>query len=67
MGLHSMTRNIGNNIFGCMPTRVRRSFNNEGYALSIPVGFKNYNVVHLEILNIVVALRIWVKYGRIKN
>ena len=29
------------------------------YALSIPLGFMNYTIVHLEILNIVVAANIW--------
>ena len=29
------------------------------YVLPIPLNFKNYTIVHLEILNIVVALKIW--------
>ena len=29
------------------------------YALQIPLSFKDYTIVHLEILNIVVALKIW--------
>ena len=34
-------------------------FKNMVYTLSIPKCFKNYSIVHLEILNIVVALKIW--------
>ena len=29
------------------------------YSLSFPKGFRNYTIVHLEILNIVVALKVW--------
>ena len=29
------------------------------YALRIPRGFNNYNIAHLEIINVVVALKIW--------
>ena len=29
------------------------------YSLPIPLGFKGYTIVHLEILNIVVAAKIW--------
>ena len=29
------------------------------YTLQIPTGFNNYTIVHLEILNIVVALKLW--------
>ena len=32
---------------------------NKVYKLHIPLAFKNYTIVHLEILNIVVALKIW--------
>ena len=35
------------------------AFANNIYALSIPLGFKNYTIVHLEILNIVVAMKVW--------
>ena len=35
------------------------AFANKVYALPIPLGFKNYTIVHLEILNIVVAMKIW--------
>ena len=34
-------------------------FANKIYALHIPLAFKNYTIVHLKILNIVVALKIW--------
>ena len=43
------------------------AYNNEVYVLSIPVGFYNYDIVHLEILNIVVALKIWAKNGKMKK
>ena len=29
------------------------------YALSIPLGFQQYSIVHSEIINIIVALKIW--------
>ena len=29
------------------------------YALRIPRGFNNYNIAHLEIINVVVALKVW--------
>ena len=32
------------------------------YALSIPKGYMNYNIAHLEILNIVVALKVWAEH-----
>ena len=34
-------------------------FANMVYVLPIPLNFKNYTIVHLEILNIVVALKVW--------
>ena len=34
-------------------------FKNMVYTLQIPKGFNNYTIVHLEILNIVVALKLW--------
>ena len=34
-------------------------FVNMVYALPIPLGYKDYTIVHLVILNIVVALKIW--------
>ena len=35
------------------------SYDNFVYALQIPRGFRDYDIAHLEILNIVVALKIW--------
>ena len=35
------------------------SYDNYIYALQIPKGFQGYNIAHLEILNIVVALKVW--------
>ena len=32
------------------------------YALPTPLGFKGYTIVHLEILNIVVAVKIWASH-----
>ena len=43
------------------------AFNNEVYALTIPLGFQNYDIVHLEILNIVVALKLWAKQWQNKR
>ena len=34
-------------------------FDNQCYALSIPKNFKNYTIVHLEMVNILVALKVW--------
>ena len=34
-------------------------YDNFVYALRIPRGYKDYNIAHLEILNVVVALKIW--------
>ena len=34
-------------------------FANSVYTLPIPIGYKDYTIVHLEILNIVVALKLW--------
>ena len=34
-------------------------FANMIYALPIPLGYRSYTIVHLEFLNIVVALKIW--------
>ena len=34
-------------------------FKNMVYSLQIPKGFNNYTIVHLEILNVVVALKLW--------
>ena len=35
------------------------SFDSMVYALPIPRNHNNYNIVHLELLNIVVALKVW--------
>ena len=32
------------------------------YSLSIPLGFRDYTIVHLELLNIVVAAKIWAQH-----
>ena len=32
------------------------------YASSLPLNFRDYNTVHLEILNLVVALKVWGHY-----
>ena len=34
------------------------------YALSIPVGYNHYNIVHLEMINILVAVRTWAEDWR---
>ena len=34
-------------------------YRNQVYSIRIPKNFKNYNIVHLEMLNILVALRVW--------
>ena len=34
-------------------------FNNYVYSLPIPLGFRNYNIAHLEMINVMVALKIW--------
>ena len=36
------------------------------YALDIPKGYMNYSIVHLEILNIMVALKVWGHYWKDK-
>ena len=40
-------------------TGMGGSFDNQCYALPIPKNFQNYSIVHLEIVNILVALNIW--------
>ena len=42
------------------------SFDNMVYHLQIPLKYNNYTIVHLEILNIVVALKIWGKHWQVK-
>ena len=41
--------------------------NNEVYALSIPLDFKDYDIVHQEILNIDVVLKIWAQRWKDKK
>ena len=36
-------------------------FDNQCYALPIPKNFQYYSIVHLEMINILVALKVWVK------
>ena len=31
----------------------------EIYAITLPIGYQNYNIVHLEMVNILVAIRTW--------
>ena len=35
---------------------------NEVYSISLPLGFLNYDIVHLEMLNILVAIRAWARH-----
>ena len=46
-------------------TGLGGAFGDFVYTLPIPKNFHDYSIVQLEILNIVVALKIWVSYGRI--
>ena len=46
----------------CVLTGFGGAFESMVYAFPIPEGYMNYNIAHLEILNIVVALRIWAKH-----
>ena len=34
----------------------------EVYSIAIPLGFLNFDIVHLEMLNILVAVRVWARY-----
>ena len=34
-------------------------FNNLVYTLPIPPGFNSYSIVHLEMINVLVALKLW--------
>ena len=34
-------------------------YKNFVYTIPVPIGFKNYNIVQLEMLNVVVALKVW--------
>ena len=42
-------------------------FDSMVYALEIPMGYKNYDICQLEMLNIVVALKIWANHWRNKK
>ena len=42
-------------------------FENQCYALPIPKDFHNYSIVHLEMLNIVVAIKVWANQWRDKK
>ena len=44
------------------PTGLGGSFESMVYVLPIPKGYMNYNIAQLEILNIVVALKVWAEY-----
>ena len=37
------------------------------YALEIPIGYNSYDICHLEMLNIVVASKIWANHWRNKK
>ena len=50
-----------------MSPRLGGTFDNMVYALTLPLGFKNYTIVHLEILNLVVALKLWGPYWKDKT
>ena len=43
-------------------TGIGGSYESLVYALPIPKGYMNYNIAHLEILNIVVALKVWAEH-----
>ena len=43
-------------------TGLSGSFESMVYALLIPKGYMNYNIAHLEILNTVVALKVWAEH-----
>ena len=38
-------------------------YQNQVYSIQIPKNFENYTIVHLEMLNILVALRVWSQQG----
>ena len=40
-------------------TGLGACFNNLVYTLPIPAGFNNYTIVHLEMINVLVALKLW--------
>ena len=41
--------------------------NNQIYAIKIPPNFQNYTIVHLEMLNVLVAVRVWRYYWKQKS
>ena len=43
-------------------TGLGASYESMVYALPIPKGYMNYNIAHLEILNIVVTRKVWAQY-----
>ena len=43
-------------------TGLGGSYESMVYALPIPRDFMNYNIAHLEILNIIVALKVWAQH-----
>ena len=53
-------RSIAGHIYldACL-TGLGGCFKNMVYTIPLPLGFKNYNIVHLEMLNIVAALKLW--------
>ena len=54
--------------FGCLFAGFRGgTFDKMIYALSLPLGFNNYTFIYLEILNLVVALKIWGSYWKDKT
>ena len=57
---HSFSR-IPVHLDACL-TGLGGKFGSMVYALPIPLGFKGYSIVHLEILNIVVAAKIWASH-----
>ena len=40
-------------------TSLGRAFNNMVHSIPIPKGYMGYNIAHLEMVNVVVALKIW--------
>ena len=48
----------GVTMYACL-TGVGGCFKNMVYTIPLPLGFKNYSIVHLEMLNIVVTLKVW--------
>ena len=61
MGLRIMIQITAIQRYICMPACQvwELVLNPWWYALPIPKNYNNYNIVHLEVLNIVVALKVW--------